>query len=93
MAASARTNENIPPKNEVKKFVSVIAEFLLDGTVRPQILLWEDGRKISIDQIADIRKAASLKSGGIGLRYTCRTKNKWIYLYRENDYWFMEVIS
>jgi len=74
-----------------KKFISVTADFSADGQVKPVRLNWENGRRFEIDRITDIRKAASLKAGGIGLRYTCMIAGKQVYLYKDQDQWFMEV--
>jgi len=74
-----------------KKFISVTADFLEDGRVKPLRLNWEDGRRFYIDRIMDVRQAASLKAGGIGIRYTCMIAGKQIYLYKDQDQWFMEV--
>lgn len=74
-----------------KKFVSVTADFSVDGQVKPVRLNWEDGRRFAVDRITDIRKAASLKAGGIGIRYTCMIAGKQVYLYKDQDQWFMEA--
>ena len=40
----------------------------------------------------DIRRAASLKAGGLGWRYTCRIHGQERCLYREDDgRWFVEM--
>jgi hypothetical protein len=78
---------------ESKKLIEVIADFSVDGVVRPRELVWEDGRRFDIDQIAGTQKCASLKSGGKGLRYTCRIRDRWLYLFREDDTWFWERIQ
>ncbi|MDR1538489.1 MAG: hypothetical protein LBU32_10940 [Clostridiales bacterium] len=87
MVADGRTSAKNEPS---KKLVVVIAEFSIDGVVKPRMLVWEDGRRFEIDQIASMQKCASLKSGGRGLRYTCRIRNRWLYLFREDDTWFWE---
>ena len=56
--------------------LKVNAEFDLDGFIRPTSIVWEDGRTFSVDRILDIRRAASLKAGGLGIRYTCRICGK-----------------
>lgn len=73
-----------------KNFIKIIATFTEDGVVLPQTIVWEDGRMFSVDKILDIRKKASIKVGGIGLRYTCLVHGKQIYLYKEDDKWFLE---
>lgn len=73
-----------------KKYVSVIAKFNEEGKITPLALVWEDGRNFNIDRVTDIRKSASLKAGGIGLRFTCFIRGKQVYLYKDEDKWFIE---
>ena len=58
-----------------KKYVEVTAKFDVDGT----------------DRILDIRRAASLKAGGAGIRYTCRIRGRVKYLWLEESRWFVEA--
>lgn len=73
-----------------KIFVEVIAKFTKDGGKIPLTVVWEDGRRFDIDRVTDIRRAASLKAGGQGIRYRCRIKGKETYLWLEDDTWFVE---
>lgn len=76
---------------KVKKvFVEVIAKFDTEGRIIPLTIVWEDGRKFTVDKILDVRQAASLKGGGQGIRYTCRIKSRDTYLYYEGLNWFVE---
>ena len=43
----------------------------------------EDGREYEITRITDARRAASLKAGGVGMRYTCMVEGKAVHLYYE----------
>jgi hypothetical protein len=72
-----------------KTFVEVIVKYKSDGKLYPLTILWEDGRKFDIDKIIDIRKATSIKNGGKGIRYTCSIQNKQIYLFLDEDRWFI----
>lgn len=54
-----------------KIYVDVMAEFTRDGNLIPKSLKWTDGVRYEIDRVTDIRRAASLKAGGAGMRYTC----------------------
>lgn len=74
-----------------KKYVSVVARFSEDGKVMPLSLEWEDGCSFEIDKVLDVRRAASQKAGGIGVRYTCRIRNKQVYLFKDEDIWFIET--
>lgn len=74
-----------------KRFVSVIAKFTEDGQVVPLSIEWEDGRSFPVDKVLNVCRAASLKAGGIGMRYTCRIRHKQVHLFRDEDAWFMET--
>lgn len=76
--------------NPDKMYVGVKAIFYPDGGFEPISLLGEDGGEYSIDKVIDIRRAASLKAGGTGIRYTCRISGQNVYLFLEEDRWFME---
>ena len=66
------------------------AQFEPDGKLMPLSVTWEDGHEFEIDRVTDIRRAASLKAGGAGIRYTIRIGNTTTYLYLEEDKWFVE---
>ncbi len=53
-----------------KVFVEVTAKFDTEGRIIPLSLLWEDGTVYEINRVLDVRRAASLKAGGMGIRYT-----------------------
>jgi len=73
-----------------KTFVEITAMHCVDGSVRPLTLKWQDGRVFEIDRLIDVRKAASLNAGGLGIRYTCKIMGKQIYLFDEEGRWFIE---
>ena len=70
--------------------LEVNADFDLDGNIRPRSITWEDGRVFEIDKVLDTRRAASLKAGGVGIRYICRIRGKTVLLFNEEGHWFME---
>lgn len=76
-----------------KKFIEVAAHFDLQGKILPVMFWWENGKSYSIDKVLDVRRAASLKAGGLGVRYTCRILGKERCLYYDNfdQKWFVEV--
>ena len=77
--------------NESKVYVDVTAEFTKDGRLVPKSFEWENGHIYEIMKVKDARRAASLKAGGVGTRYTCVVDGKEVYLYYEdNNMWFME---
>lgn len=76
-----------------KAYVSVLARFFPDG--RPPVpteIWWEDGRHYEIDKVVDTRRAASLKAGGIGIRFRCLICGREVNLFYEDESarWFME---
>jgi len=74
-----------------KIFVEVIVRYQADGTKIPLSIIWDNGREYIIDKVTDIKKAASLKVGGQGVRYKCRILGKETYLWLEaNERWFVE---
>lgn len=73
-----------------KIFVETIVKCSTEGQQVPLKIVWEDGRSFGVDKITEIRKAASLKVGGQGLRYTCRVHGKETYLFLEDGRWFVE---
>ena len=77
--------------NLMRKDVDVVAEMSTNGVVTPLYLKWKDGKIFEIDKVLDIRKKASLKGGGMGLRYTCQIKNRERYIWLDGYVWFVEI--
>ncbi len=75
----------------MKQYVSVTARFDEDGNLLPLKIHWNDGRSFEIDRVTDIRYVASLKTGGMGLRYTCRIAGTEKYLFLEENRWFVDT--
>ncbi len=75
-----------------KVYVPVIVIFMEDGTVIPRAIVWEDRVIYEIDKVIDQRRCASLKAGGVGIRFTIMVCGHKRYLYyEENGKWFLEV--
>jgi hypothetical protein len=81
-------------ENKNKVYVDVTETRLKDGGLIPLSFVWEDGTRYEIDKVLDIRPAASLKAGGVGLRYKVRVRTRETYLFLEEEKdaakWFME---
>lgn len=73
-----------------KCYVGVQAAFSPEGDIRPLRIQWEDGRVFDIDRVTTVQQAASLRSGGCGIRYRCQVGGRWIYLFLEQQRWFLE---
>ena len=76
--------------NPNKVYVTVEAVFRPDGRLMPTAFIWENGRRYEIDRVTDVCRAASLKAGGVGMRYTCMVRSRQTYLFYEDGRWFME---
>ena len=76
--------------NSIKAYVTVGAVFSAVGNLTPKYIIWEDGRQFEIDRIIDVRRAASLKAGGAGIRYTIRIGGTETFLFLEDTRWFVE---
>ncbi len=74
-----------------KVYVDVLAEFTQEGMIYPREIIWKDGRHFEIDKIIDVRQAASLKAGGLGMRYLCTIQGKERFIFHEKqNRWFVE---
>ena len=74
-----------------KVYVDVTAEFSKEGILTPISFRWTDGSIYEIQKVKDIRRAASLKAGGAGTRYTCVIDGRESHLfYEDNNMWFVE---
>lgn len=66
----------VPDPSEYKVYIQVNAIFHSGGQLLPVSFVWEDGRRYNIDKIVSIIRLASLKAGGIGMRYTCMVRGR-----------------
>lgn len=73
----------------MKKYVEVTARFDTEGSIIPLVVKMEEG-KFYVDRVYDIRPAASLKSGGAGIRYKCSINGIESFLFLEETKWFIE---
>lgn len=74
-----------------KVYVEVAAVFSPEGQILPRSIRWEDGTLFAVDRVLDIRRAAALKAGGCGIRYTIRIGGRQTYLFLDEDRWFVEA--
>ncbi len=76
---------------EAKKvYVDVVLKNDKEGEIWPLSLTWEDGSVYEVDRVKLKCRAASLKVGGCGIRYTVVVCGKETYLFHEEDRWFVE---
>jgi len=80
-----------------KVYVKVIIEQDSEGNIRPMSIVWTDGHTYEVDRLKQKCRAASLKVGGTGIRYTVMICGKETYLYHEfyedEGKWFVEAKS
>lgn len=72
-------------------YVKVIVEVSPEGKVRPLAVEWEDGRRFEVDRLLDVRRAASTRAGGQGIRYTVRILGHETCLFEDEGRWFVEA--
>ena len=81
-------------ENDIKVYVEVNADFSVDGVISPRSFVWEDGTRYEVDRVITSCPAASLKAGGVGMRYTVRVQSRETFMFLEDDNgisrWFME---
>lgn len=75
-----------------KRYVEVVARHTAEGSVVPIEIVWEDGRRFEIDRVAECRRAASMRVGGHGVRYTVWIGGRERFLWRDERGWYVERI-
>lgn len=73
-----------------KVFVDVTVRQNKDGETRPPSLVFED-KTYEIDRVKQVCRAASLKVGGCGIRYTIMVLGRESYLFEDEGRWFVEA--
>lgn len=66
------------------KYIEVEVSCKPTGAIIPLAIVWKDGRRFEIDEIIDVRRQASLKAGGAGIRFVCMVKGERVNLYMED---------
>ena len=76
-----------------KMWIDVLCMHSKSGDIQPVAIIWDNGAKYYIDKVERVVFRASLKSGGVGIRYTCRIHDQMRYLFLEGDKWFIEKVQ
>ena len=96
MAVQNQAPNSAPVPTTHKDYVTVVARHELGGRIRPVAYQLPGASPVKIDCVTDERQAASLKSGGQGMRYTCKATvdevQSDVYLFHDEELWFMEMI-
>lgn len=61
-----------------------------DGSIVPISIVWSDGRVFEVDEVLEVKRAASIKAGSLGIRYKCKIMGKEVDLFEDEGKWFME---
>ena len=64
------------------KFIDVEATMQTSGIPIPNKIIWDSGKVYEIDKVLEIKKRASTKGGGAGLRYLVKLKNQGMTILR-----------
>ena len=67
-----------------REYVSVVADYLPDGTVRPVSIKLEDGRSFKITQIVSVVHTSKSKFHGHETRFDVKIDGRGHYLYFED---------
>lgn len=78
-----------------KLYVPVVLHVSEDGKITPkQIKAGYEGEWVKVLKVKDSCRRASLRVGGVGIRYTCvvnlNDTQRDIYLYDEDGKWYVE---
>lgn len=74
-----------------KVYVDVILRQDKSGATRPLRIIWENGRVYEVERLLYICRAASMKVGGCGMRYTVQICGRETYIFEEDGRWFVEA--
>ena len=75
-----------------KCYVEAVVDVSPEGLVTPLAIYWEDGRCFCIDRVIERRRAASMRVGGFGTRYTVEIGGKERFLWNDDVAWYVERI-
>ncbi len=74
-----------------RAYVRVLVDVGEDGGAQPLCIYWRDGRRFEVDRLLEVRRAAATRTGGQGVRYTCRINDRRVYLFEDGGRWFVEA--
>ena len=60
-----------------------------DGTARPSVIHWKDGRKLPVERV--LRTSMALNDEFVGVRYTILVGKREKYLYRDSSGWYVRL--
>lgn len=74
-----------------KEYVDIVLAVTADGFVRPVKLRFSNSEIYTVDRVVDVRRAASTKVGGSGMRYTVEICGQRTFIFEDDGRWFVEA--
>lgn len=81
----------IPNESRRKQYVKVIAAHLVDGTVEPQVIILDKGKRFCIESVKEVKAVTTLPPYEFVNRYTVLIKGRETALYEENGRFFVKM--
>lgn len=76
-----------------KQYVEVIATHRIDGSVRPQQIIFADGPIFDVEDVKGVTKVKTTSTFEIANRYAVVVKGKETFLYEDCGKWFVLMKS
>lgn len=76
-----------------KQYVEVIATHHIDGSVRPQQIIFADGPIYDVEDVKGVTKVKTTSTFEIANRYAVVVKGKETFLYEDCGKWFVLMKS
>ncbi len=74
-----------------KQYVEVIATHHIDGSVRPQQIIFASGPIFDIEEVLGVGSGKTKTTREIAKRYSIRVKGRETCLYEDGGRWFVEM--
>ena len=74
-----------------KQYVEVLATHYIDGSVRPRTIIMAEGPTFSIDEVKNVTRAKTVRTGEVALRYTIKIGKRETFLFCDDGRWFVEM--
>ena len=74
-----------------KQYVEVVATHYIDGSVRPQKIVFAAGPVYEIEESREAGRAKTAVTGELARRYAVRVRGRETWLYEDGGRWFGEM--
>ncbi len=83
----------MPDRPRRKQYVEVIATHHIDGSVRPQQIIFAAGPIFDVEDVKGVSRVKTTHTYEIANRYAVVVKGKETFLYEDCGRWFVEMKS